>query len=74
MLRAIGTWAPGRGSVAMRDAPPFAEAAAQPVPPRIAGERADGGSGWVIDRLDPAGDYNFRHFRIRHMLAELLRT
>ena len=28
----------------------------------------------TIDRLDPAHDVNFRHFRARHMVAELLRT
>jgi hypothetical protein len=28
----------------------------------------------AIDRLDPTNDLNFRHFRIRHMLAELLRA
>jgi len=28
----------------------------------------------AIDRLDPAGDLNFGHFRARHMVAELLRT
>jgi len=29
---------------------------------------------WLIDRLDPREGFNFRHFRMRHMLAELLRT
>ena len=28
----------------------------------------------VIGLLDPADDLNFRHFRMRHMVAELLRT
>jgi hypothetical protein len=28
----------------------------------------------VIEVLDPASDFNFRHFRMRHMVAELLRT
>ena len=28
----------------------------------------------LIDLLDPADDLNFRHFRMRHMVAELLRT
>lgn len=28
----------------------------------------------MIDRLDPARDLNFGHFRARHMVAELLRT
>lgn len=27
----------------------------------------------LIDRLDPVEDFNFRHFRMRHMVAELLR-
>jgi AhpC/TSA family len=27
----------------------------------------------AIDRLDPTDDFNFRHFRMRHMVAELLR-
>lgn len=27
----------------------------------------------LIDRLDPIEDFNFRHFRMRHMAAELLR-
>jgi hypothetical protein len=28
----------------------------------------------LIDRLDPVDDLNFRHFRMRHMVAELLRA
>ena len=27
----------------------------------------------LVDRLDPSEDFNFEHFRMRHMLAELLR-
>ena len=27
----------------------------------------------LVDRLDPSEDFNFPHFRMRHMLAELLR-
>jgi hypothetical protein len=27
-----------------------------------------------VERLDPTDDFNFRHFRARHMVAELLRT
>jgi len=27
----------------------------------------------LVDRLDPSADFNFEHFRMRHMLAELLR-
>jgi hypothetical protein len=28
----------------------------------------------LIARLDPVDDFNFRHFRLRHMFAELLRS
>ena len=28
----------------------------------------------LVERLDPAYDYNLRHFRLRHMAAELLRS
>jgi hypothetical protein len=28
----------------------------------------------LVERLDPADDYNFHHFRARHMVAELLRA
>jgi hypothetical protein len=28
----------------------------------------------LVERLDPPEDFNFRHFRIRHMIAELLRS
>jgi hypothetical protein len=28
----------------------------------------------LLERLDPQEDFNFRHFRLRHMAAELLRT
>jgi AhpC/TSA family len=28
----------------------------------------------LVQRLDPDDDYNFRHFRMRHMIAELVRT
>jgi hypothetical protein len=28
----------------------------------------------LIDRLNPGEDFNFQHFRMRHMVAELLRT
>lgn len=31
-------------------------------------------TGTLVERLDPPDDYNFRHFRMRHMAAELLRT
>jgi hypothetical protein len=35
----------------------------------VASERTE----QLIRRLDPDGDFNFRHFRMRHMVAELLR-
>ena len=28
----------------------------------------------LIELLDPPSDFNFRHFRVRHMAAELIRT
>ena len=28
----------------------------------------------LVERFDPSSDFNFRHFRMRHMAAELLRT
>jgi AhpC/TSA family len=28
----------------------------------------------IVSRLDPDHDFNFRHFRMRHMIAELIRT
>jgi hypothetical protein len=31
-------------------------------------------AGRFVRWLDPPRDYNFRHFRLRHMAAELLRT
>jgi hypothetical protein len=37
---------------------------------RQAGDR----SRRLVELLDPADDFNFRHFRMRHMAAELLRT
>jgi hypothetical protein len=33
-----------------------------------------GRSAELVEWLDPADDFNFRHFRMRHMAAELLRT
>ena len=38
------------------------------------GEGTPGQCARLIDLLDPAEDFNFRHFRARHMVAELLRT
>jgi hypothetical protein len=40
---------------------------------RLAARVAELG-GRLVKRLDPPDDYNFRHFRLRHMAAELLRT
>jgi hypothetical protein len=28
----------------------------------------------LVERLDPEADFNFRHFRMRHMIAELIRS
>ena len=39
------------------------------VHPRGSGDRM----ARLIDRLDPLRDFNFEHFRMRHMVAELLR-
>lgn len=36
--------------------------------------QGDGRAARLVERLDPVEDYNFEHFRMRHMLAELLRT
>jgi hypothetical protein len=36
--------------------------------------RDTGQTAEFIDRLDPSEDFNFQHFRMRHMAAELLRT
>lgn len=41
--------------------------------PLVDGGRPDGRSARLVDRLDPIDDFNFRHFRMRHMVAELLR-
>lgn len=38
------------------------------------GEYAHGRSDRLIELLDPIEDFNFRHFRMRHMVAELLRV
>ncbi len=45
----------------------------------VAPTSSDGGdpgrrSARLIEKLDPVEDFNFRHFRMRHMVAELLRT
>lgn len=38
-------------------------------------ERVDRGrSARLVEWLDPVDDVNFRHFRMRHMIAELIRT
>jgi peroxiredoxin len=43
-------------------------------PPRCVTAYTQERAVWLIDRLDPREGFNFRHFRMRHMLAELLRT
>lgn len=35
---------------------------------------ADADAPELVERLDPPDDFNFEHFRMRHMAAELLRT
>ncbi len=40
----------------------------------VDGECEHGRSARLIDLLDPAEDFNFRHFRLRHMVAEVLRA
>ena len=46
--------------------------AATPASP-VEGDQARGRSDRLIELLDPREDFNFRHFRMRHMVAELLR-
>lgn len=68
-------WRPARGlrlSCVMHDPGQIAEAAAPPLP--VDGEYAHGRSERLIRLLDPLEDFNFRHFRMRHMVAELLRV
>ena len=36
-------------------------------------ESGHGPASQLVDRLDPIEDFNYRHFRMRHMAAELLR-
>ena len=48
--------------------------AATVVPASTDGNDATGRSARLIEKLDPVEDFNFRHFRMRHMAAELLRT
>lgn len=40
---------------------------------RSSGLPATGRVGRLVERLDPPDDFNFRHFRMRHTIAELLR-
>lgn len=40
----------------------------------VDGACGHGRSARLIDLLDPAEDFNFRHFRLRHMVAEVLRA
>jgi hypothetical protein len=56
----------------MPDPAQIAEAAARSLP--VDGEYAHGCSVRLIDLLNPVEDFNFRHFRMRHMVAELLRV
>ena len=42
--------------------------------PAFPTEQGDDRAARLVERLDPIEDYNFEHFRIRHMLAELLRS
>ena len=46
---------------------------AVPSPSPADGGHPDQEPGRLVDRLDPIDDFNFRHFRMRHMVAELLR-
>ena len=55
----------------MRD---FVAPAGAAVPATRADGESHGRVTALVERLDPVDDYNFRHFRMRHMLAELLRT
>jgi AhpC/TSA family len=45
----------------------------RPAAPSSAGDEGGDGIERLIERLDPIDDFNFRHFRMRHMVAELLR-
>lgn len=56
----------------MHDVSPLPEAANPSQ--SSAGELGHGRSRQLVDLLDPNEDFNFRHFRMRHMVAELLRT
>ena len=44
------------------------------VPPPAQAQATSPWSARLVARLDPPHDFNFRHFRMRHMAAELLRT
>ena len=51
---------------------------ARPLEPSVApsvigGDNAGGRRARLVEMLDPVDDHNFRHFRMRHMAAELLR-
>ena len=59
-------------SCVMQDPGLIVEAAAPPL--SVDGEYPRGRSERLIDLLDPVEDFNFRHFRMRHMVAELLRV
>jgi hypothetical protein len=42
--------------------------------PAIPAASAPGRTARLVECLDPPNDYNFRHYRLRHLIAELLRT
>jgi peroxiredoxin len=57
-----------------RHGAPMMSSPSGPTAPEDARTSAAGLVATLIPRLDPPGDFNFRHFRMRHMAAELLRT
>jgi hypothetical protein len=54
----------------LRTSPDLPGTAGRPLP---ASSRGAGCSS-LLELLDPPSDFNFEHFRMRHMAAELLRT
>ena len=51
-----------------------ARSAAAATPSRTSEGRTRDRKERLVERFDPIEDFNFRHFRIRHMAAELLRA
>jgi hypothetical protein len=45
-----------------------------PAAPAVQDGPAQGRIARLVAWLDPPFDYNFRHYRLRHLIAELLRT